>query len=197
MAAEAGYAKLPRIMTEEITFGDKNYAGTDYPHADALVISARIGVMKVHRVPIDNGSSMSLLFKSAFDQMGLSEKDLLPCASALQGFSGERKEPLGVITLPVELGMEPQRMTRQVQFVVLDSPSAYNAFLGRPALSDFRAVTAIWCLKLKFPTPAGVGIVTGNQSVSRECYVVELRQMRHLERGKGIFERPCPTKANG
>ena len=101
---------------------------------------------------------------------------------------------LGLITLPVELGEEPRRMIRQVQFVVLDGYSAYNAFLGRPALSDFSAVTAILCLKLKFPTPAGVGVVNGYQSMSRECYVAELRQMRRLEMGKGISERPCPAK---
>lgn len=91
--------------------------------------------------------------------MGLSEKDLLPCTSALQGFLGERKEPLGVITFPVELGTEPQKMIRQVLFVELDSSSTYNAFLGRPALFDFRAITAIWCLKLTFLTPAGVEVV--------------------------------------
>lgn len=93
VTAEVSYAKMPRIMAEEITFYDRDCAETDYLHTDALVISARIGLMKVHRILIDNGSSLSLLFKSAFDQMGLSEKDSLPYTSALQGFSGERKEP--------------------------------------------------------------------------------------------------------
>ena len=78
--------------------------------------------------------------------------------------------------------------------MVLDGYSAYNAFLGRPALSDFRAATAIWCLKLKFPTPAGVGVVDGDQSMSRECYVTELREMRRLEKGKGKPEQVCPKK---
>lgn len=56
-------------------------------------------------------------------------------------------------------------------------------------------MTAIWCLKLKFPTPAGVGVVDGNQSMSRECYVTELREMRQLDRGKGTPELPCPKKS--
>lgn len=63
VAAGGSYAKLPRIMTEEITFDDIDCAGTDYPHTDALVISTRIGLIKVHRILIDNGSSVSLLFK--------------------------------------------------------------------------------------------------------------------------------------
>lgn len=75
---------------------------------------------------------------------------------------------------------------------MLDGFSAYNAFLGRPALSDFRAVTAIWCLKLKFPTPDGVGVVEGNQSMSRECYVAELREMKRLDKGKDSAAQPCP-----
>lgn len=91
VTTRVNYTKLPRIMAEEITFGDRDCVGTDYPHTDALVITARIELMKVHRILIDNGSSVSFLFKSAFDQMGLSKKDLLHCTSALQGFLGERK----------------------------------------------------------------------------------------------------------
>lgn len=77
---------------------------------------------------------------------------------------------------------------------MLDDFSAYNAFLGRPALPDFKGVTVIWCLKLKFPTPNGVGVVERNQSMSRECYIAELRQMRRLEIGKGVAEQPCSKK---
>lgn len=81
--------------------------------------------------------------------------------------------------------MAPRRTVQQVQFVVLDGFSTYNAFLGRPALSDFKAVMAIWCLKLKFPTRERVGVVEGNQSMSRVCYIAELREMKRLDKGKG------------
>lgn len=88
--------------------------------------------MKVHRVLIDNGSYVSLLFKSSFDQMGLSEKDLLPCTSALQGFSRERKVPLGLIMQPVELGEGPQRMIRQVLFLRWKAFQPTTPFVGDP-----------------------------------------------------------------
>lgn len=72
----------------------------------------KTGTVKVHRFLIDNESSISLLYKSAFVRIKLSEKDLLPCANALQGFFGELKDSLEVITLPIELGVVPQKVIR-------------------------------------------------------------------------------------
>ena len=62
-----------------------------------------------------------------------------------------------------------------LQFVVLDVDSPYNAFLGRPALAEFRVCIAPWCLLLKFPTEAGTGVMRGDQVSGRGCYVAELR----------------------
>ena len=64
-----------------------------------------------------------------------------------------------------------------LQFVVLDVDSPYNAFLGRPALVEFRACIAPWCLLLKFPTEAGTGVMRGDQVSGRACYVAELKML--------------------
>lgn len=40
-ATEVNYDKLPKIMVEEITFGNKDYMGIDCQHTDALVIPRR------------------------------------------------------------------------------------------------------------------------------------------------------------
>lgn len=69
---DLNYAKLSRIMTEKITFEDRDCVGMDYPHTDALVITTMIGQVKVHQTLVDNGSFVSLLYKYAFDQMELS-----------------------------------------------------------------------------------------------------------------------------
>ena len=79
VVAEVNCTRVSKMTIEEIAFGDKDCMGTDYPHTDALVISADIGLAKVHRILVDEGSSVSLLFKMTFDQMGLSKKDLMPC----------------------------------------------------------------------------------------------------------------------
>ena len=60
--------------------------------------------------------------------------------------------------------------TKQVDFLVVDCPSTYNVILGRRALNCLKAVTSTYCLKAKFPTPHGIGEISGDQLQARECY---------------------------
>ena len=76
-------------------------------------------------------------------------------------------------------------MVRKQTFVIVDEFSAYNAFLGRPTLVAFKAILAPWCLIMKFPTDNGVGVVKVDQNVGRECYLIELRERKKREMGKG------------
>ena len=55
-------------------------------------------------------------------------------------------------------------------FLVINQPSAFNAVLGRPSLRALKAITSIYHLLMKFPTPNSVGQVHGNQYKARECY---------------------------
>ena len=71
-----------------------------------------------------------------------------------------------------------------MSFIVLDVHSLYNVFLGRPALEEFKAALAPWCLTLKFSTDKGVGVVHGDQATGRACYVAELREAQCREKGK-------------
>ena len=91
---------------------------------------------------------------------------------------------MGYVELPVELGEGERRRVRILPFIVLHFDSPYNIFLGRPALVEFRAALAPWCLTLKFPTDSGVGVVHGDQATGRACYAAELREARRREKGK-------------
>ncbi|KAL0408344.1 UNVERIFIED_CONTAM: Transposon Ty3-G Gag-Pol polyprotein [Sesamum radiatum] len=62
-----------------------------------------------------------------------------------------------------------------VEFLVVDVPSAYNVILGRPTLNAFQAVISTYHMKIKFPTPKGVGEVQGDTIQSRKCYVEAMR----------------------
>ncbi|GAV84247.1 hypothetical protein CFOL_v3_27691, partial [Cephalotus follicularis] len=59
--------------------------------------------------------------------------------------------------------MIPVEMT----FLVVDTPSPYNAIIGRPGLNLLEAIVSTRHLLMKFPTRFGVGEVRGDQEVAR------------------------------
>ena len=123
---------------------------------------------------VDNGSSANILYYPAFQQMNLERDQLCPVHSPLFSFGGMKVQPVGTITLPVVVGAHPQQVTRNVNFLVVDCSSSYNAIIGRPTLNSWKAVTSTYHLSIKFPTEYGVGEVQGDQLAARECYLAML-----------------------
>ena len=82
-------SKLPRLDTT-ITFSNANLEGCQHPHDDLLVIRVIVANKTVHRVLIDNRSSVDIIFGSAFEKMGIGREKLEPVNAYLRGFSGER-----------------------------------------------------------------------------------------------------------
>ena len=56
-----------------------------------------------------------------------------------------------------------RRLTKMVDFLVVDCPSSYNVILGRPTLNRFKAVTSTFYLRVKFSAPHGIGEICGDQ----------------------------------
>ena len=79
--------------------------------------------------------------------------------SPLIGFKGMKVQPVGTITLPVVVGAYPQQITNEVNFLVVDYSSSYNAIIGRPTLNNWKAITSTYHLYVKFPTDYGIGQV--------------------------------------
>ena len=77
--------------------------------------------------------------------------------------------------MAVSFGEELTRSTAMSNFMVVKGRSSYNAILGRPTLVAMKAVTSIYHLCLKFPTPRGVRVVRGNQYEARMCYTTSVR----------------------
>ena len=71
-------------------------------------------------------------------------------------------QPVGTITLLVIMEAYLQQVTRDVNFLVVDYSSSYNAIIGRPTLNSWKAVTSTYHLLVKFPTECGVGQVQGD-----------------------------------
>ncbi|XP_031251285.1 uncharacterized protein LOC116109191 [Pistacia vera] len=117
----------------------------------------------------------------AFKEMHLEEADLKPASIPLYSFTRDHLIPKGMIAVPVTLG-ETHEVTKMTKFLVVDCLSAFNGILGRPLLQNFKAVTFIYHLKMKFSTLRRCGIVKGSQHESRECYV---RAVQIACKGKG------------
>ena len=99
-------SKLPQLDTT-ITFSDFDMEGCQHPYDDPLVIRVVVANKTIHRVVIDNGSSIDIIFVSAFDKMSIGREKLEPVNSYLLGFSREKVLPLGPVQLVLTLGDPP------------------------------------------------------------------------------------------
>ena len=75
-------SKFPRLDTS-ITFSDSDLEGCQHPHDDHLVVRVVVANKTVHRVLVDNGSSIDIIFASAFDKMGIGRERLEPVRTHL------------------------------------------------------------------------------------------------------------------
>lgn len=67
--------------------------------------------------------------------MGIEQDKLKPAPTPLIGFTGDKLMPLGTISFPVTTGSGEHKLTRVIDFLVVDCPSAYNVILGRLVLN--------------------------------------------------------------
>ncbi|GAV79169.1 hypothetical protein CFOL_v3_22634, partial [Cephalotus follicularis] len=71
------------------------------------------------------------------------------------------------INLSVVAGTAPRQTQVEMTFLVVDTPSPYNAIIGRPGLNKLEAIVSTRHLLMKFTTRFGVGEVRGNKEEAR------------------------------
>jgi hypothetical protein len=123
---------------------------------------------------IDNGSSANIISKEVLAQMNLGQITFQKVATPLVGFGGSGIVPCGTLALSVSLGRKPHRTVKLIKFLVVETPFAYNAILGRPALNLFRAVVSTYHQKIKFPTDMGIGEIINDHCMAWDCYNTSL-----------------------
>ena len=95
------------------------------------------------------------------------------------------------------MGAYSQQITKDVNFLVVDCSSSYNAIIERPTLNSWKVVTSTYHLSVKFPIEYRVGQVQGDQLATRECYLAmfsmdEQVQTMNIEEMRVVVE---PTEA--
>nr|GEY65171.1 reverse transcriptase domain-containing protein [Tanacetum cinerariifolium] len=135
---------------KEITFPSLTTSnGTEGP----LVIEAEIGRHTIHRIYIDGGSSMEILYQHCFNRLRPEIKSqMVPATTSLTGFSSETTWPLGQLRLLVTIRDVTHSTKAWMNFMIIKSLSPYNGIIGRPGLKAIQAVPSTVHGMLKFPT---------------------------------------------
>ncbi|KAK2997940.1 hypothetical protein RJ639_025715 [Escallonia herrerae] len=169
-----GSTKRPRTSTS-LEFNDADLDGISLPHDDALVITLRVDAFNIKRFLVDTSSSADIIFEDAFNQMGISDDRVKPISSPLYGFTGASAPVRGIASLTIVVGEPPRQAVHTLDFLIAKIKSSYNGILGRTGLNKLQAVASTYHLVMKFPTPVGVGLVKGDQTLARRCYVASCR----------------------
>ncbi|KAM0050395.1 putative aspartic peptidase domain superfamily [Helianthus debilis subsp. tardiflorus] len=154
-----------------ITFDEDYRVDIQDPHHDGLVITLFISNHFVRRILIDGGSSVNIIQLDVLKKMGISESDIIPRSSVLVGFSGETKNTLGDIKLPIFV----EGLHNYQKFCVIDCLSCCNVILGRPWIHDMKAVPSTYHQCVKLPSPWGIVKIDSDQQEAKDCYTSSMK----------------------
>ncbi|GJW98733.1 reverse transcriptase domain-containing protein [Tanacetum coccineum] len=116
-----------------------------------LIIEAEIRGHRVHRMYVDGGSSMEVLFEHCFNRLRPEiQRQMAPATTSLIGFSGETIWPIGQIRLLVTIGDAEHSTEAWMNFMIVRSPSPYNGIIGRLGIKEIQAVPSTTNGMIKF-----------------------------------------------
>nr|GEY20185.1 reverse transcriptase domain-containing protein [Tanacetum cinerariifolium] len=122
--------------------------GTEGP----LVIEAEMGGHMIHRMYMDDGSSMEIFCEHCFNRLWPEIKSqMVPATTSLTGFSGETIWPLGQLRLLVITGDATHSTKAWMNFMIVKSLSPYNGIIGRPGEERTRPANFKAALHPEFP----------------------------------------------
>jgi hypothetical protein len=154
-----------------ISFEETDRGDIQDPHHDGLVITLCIANCFVRRILIDGGSSVNIIQLDALKKMGIPEADIVPRSSVLVGFSGETKNTIGDIKLPIYI----EGVNSLQKFCVIDTLSCCNVILGRPWIHDMKAVPSTYHQCVKLPSPWGIVKIESDQQEAKDCYTSSMK----------------------
>ncbi|GJZ44312.1 reverse transcriptase domain-containing protein [Tanacetum coccineum] len=171
---------------KEITFPPLTAnKGTEGP----LVIEAEIGGHAVHRMYVDGGSSMEVLYEHCFNRLRPEIKSqMVPATTSLTGFSGETIWPLGQLRLLVTIGDAEHSTKAWMNFMIVRSLSPYNGIIGRPGIREIQAVPSTAHGMLKFPVNGGIVTIRSTILTPTECATIASTPKDSAKKAEARYE---------
>nr|GEY24832.1 reverse transcriptase domain-containing protein [Tanacetum cinerariifolium] len=138
-----------------------------------LVIEAEISGHSIHRIYVDGGSSMEVLYEHCFNQLWPEIKSQMVLETmSLTGFSGETIWQLGQLRLLVTIGDAEHYTKAWMNFMIVRSPSSYNDIIRRHGIREIQAVPSTAHGMLKFPVNGGIVTIRSTISTPTECTTI-------------------------
>ncbi|KAL2457970.1 Ribonuclease H [Abeliophyllum distichum] len=104
------------IKAPQISFTEEDEAGIHYPHCDALMVRMVVARNGLGRMDADH--------------------ELTAISEPLFGFTENSPVPRRRITLAVDFREPPCHLRKFIEFLIVDTCSAYHGVLGRHVLKD-------------------------------------------------------------
>ncbi|GJR42316.1 reverse transcriptase domain-containing protein [Tanacetum coccineum] len=159
------FTRVKEIMFPPLTANK----GTEGP----LVIEAEIGGHAVHRMYVDGGSSMEVLYEHCFNQLWLEIKSQMVLATTLlTGFSRETIWPYGQLRLLITIGDAEHYTKAWMNFMIVRSPSSYNDIIGRLGIRGIQAIPSTAHGMLKFLVNGRIVTICSTILTPTECATI-------------------------
>ncbi|GJT75004.1 reverse transcriptase domain-containing protein [Tanacetum coccineum] len=154
-----------------------------------LVIEAEIGGHMIHRMYVDGGSLIEVLYEHCFNRLRPEIKNqMVSTTTSLTGFSGETIWPLGQLRLLVTIGDADHSTKAWMNFMIVRSLSPYNGIIGRPGIREIQAVLSTTHGMLKFPVDEGIVTIRSTILIPAECATVTTSSKKILREAEVCHE---------
>jgi len=110
-----------------LTFTEEEIPSEDRGHNKALHISVKCMNHFISRVLVDNGSSLNVMPKTTLNKLHGEGIHLCPSIMVVRAFDGSKREVIGEVELPVQVGP----CTFQIVFQEMDILPANSCLLER------------------------------------------------------------------
>jgi len=167
---------LPPRSQPTITLSDSDFSINDPNQDDPIVVTTTIANWRVHKILIDQGSSIDVLYWSTFIKLKIPESAIQAYSEPLLGFTGQKVHFRGFIDLLTTFGRGQSYRTLTVRYILVDADTTYNVLIRQRTLNRLGAVVSTPHMAMKFPATNGEIItIKADPKEARQCYMQSLR----------------------
>lgn len=150
---------VKKIKWMNFDFSHNSQVPVRHEGIEPLIIKALVGKNLIHKVYVDNGSSVNIIYKHFLDQLPQDVRGFVkPSISSMVGFAGQVVWPEGQISLPFTLADYENKLTKTIleNFNIIMAPSPYYMLLGKTGLWQLQTVPSTVHDLVRFPSDHGV-----------------------------------------